>query len=221
MENQRCLQITEELAKEYGGLFAFPVDPERDGLPEYFDIVKQPMCFQDIEQKINQNQYGDKSEWFKDICLVYENCMLYHKDRATRYLYVVANFALWKFKRRTKLFVIKDETEWMDKIISRTNRITELMSKVPVNSRETSDVRRCVRKGDEEKGTVTSADITNFVERINTAVNDSEVREDLFDILKETANMSIEEAAAGPIDAERLPIQAKKALLEYARIKRI
>jgi hypothetical protein len=38
-------------------IFLEPVDPDRLGIPDYFDIIKQPMDFGTIKQKLQSNQY--------------------------------------------------------------------------------------------------------------------------------------------------------------------
>lgn len=38
-------------------IFMYPVDPETDGVPDYLDVVKEPICFQDIQQRNESLDY--------------------------------------------------------------------------------------------------------------------------------------------------------------------
>ena len=44
--------------------FVHPVDPERDNCPDYYDVIKKPICFQDIRKKIDLGEYGDSFDLF-------------------------------------------------------------------------------------------------------------------------------------------------------------
>lgn len=40
-------------------IFHNPVDPERLGIPDYFEVIKEPMDFGTIKQRIYHNQYDN------------------------------------------------------------------------------------------------------------------------------------------------------------------
>ncbi|PPQ65251.1 hypothetical protein CVT24_011406 [Panaeolus cyanescens] len=52
-------------------------------VPDYFDIVKNPMCWSQIDAKLDQHQYWNVSEFKDDIELVLNNAMLYNKPGTT------------------------------------------------------------------------------------------------------------------------------------------
>lgn len=59
--------------------FVYPVDPKRDGCPDYFDIIQNPICFRDIRRKVNGFAYGDSFDSFQsDVELCFSNAMLYN-----------------------------------------------------------------------------------------------------------------------------------------------
>ena len=91
-------------------LFNQPVDPEALGLPNYFDVVKQPMDLGTIFDKLSsaerqdwqESEYESAAEVFRDVSQVWQNCVLYNSrdvDKPTRdvALDVKAAFELnWK-----------------------------------------------------------------------------------------------------------------------------
>ncbi|CAK73818.1 unnamed protein product (macronuclear) [Paramecium tetraurelia] len=59
-------------------LFHNPVDEKKYGINDYYDIVKRPMDFGTVKQKLNANQYKNCKEFYHDIMLVFDNCILYN-----------------------------------------------------------------------------------------------------------------------------------------------
>lgn len=67
----------------YGVLFSEPVDPARDNCPDYPKIVTQPMDLGTILNKIYLDIYHDSSQFWRDIGLVFKNCLLFNKEETS------------------------------------------------------------------------------------------------------------------------------------------
>ncbi|DBB03841.1 TPA: hypothetical protein ACH3X1_012936 [Trebouxia sp. C0004] len=76
-------------------LFNQPVDPEALGIPNYRDVVKQPMdlgtihskLFVGEQQKWQRCEYKTAREVYRDVSVVWDNCVLYNSrevDKPTR-----------------------------------------------------------------------------------------------------------------------------------------
>ncbi|SBS90660.1 bromodomain protein 2, putative [Plasmodium malariae] len=75
-----CFKILHKLKKkEYCCWFLEPVNPELDGIPNYFNIIKNPMDFQTIENKLLNNKYNNPFEWQQDVRQIFFNAFTYHK----------------------------------------------------------------------------------------------------------------------------------------------
>ena len=48
-------------------IFHNPVDPDRLGIPDYFEVVKDPIDFGTIKQRLNYSQYMGMQEVIEDI----------------------------------------------------------------------------------------------------------------------------------------------------------
>lgn len=48
-------------------IFHEPVDPEKLGIPEYFNIIKNPMDFSTIKQRLNTHFYHKMQEFLDDV----------------------------------------------------------------------------------------------------------------------------------------------------------
>lgn len=61
-------------------IFLDPVDPVKLNIPDYFDIVKEPMDLGTIGQKLNTNQYLRAHDFIKDVQMMFDNCLLYNGE---------------------------------------------------------------------------------------------------------------------------------------------
>ena len=61
-------------------IFHHPVNPERLGIPDYFDVVTDPIDFGTIKQRLNYNQYFGMREFVDDIMKCFDNCLLYNGE---------------------------------------------------------------------------------------------------------------------------------------------
>jgi hypothetical protein len=61
-------------------IFHEPVDIKKLNIPDYFDIIDEPMDFGTIKNKLNQNKYMNIQEFLNDINLVFNNCFKYNGE---------------------------------------------------------------------------------------------------------------------------------------------
>ncbi|KJP86444.1 hypothetical protein AK88_03906 [Plasmodium fragile] len=75
-----CFKILHKLKKkEICCWFLKPVNPELDGIPNYFNVIKNPMDFETIENKLLTNKYNNPFEWQQDVRQIFFNAFTYHK----------------------------------------------------------------------------------------------------------------------------------------------
>src|SRR6185437_7991044 len=63
-------------------IFHKPVDPVELGIPDYHDIIKNPMDFSTIKKKLNARVYTNTAEFCEDMELVFSNCELYNGEKS-------------------------------------------------------------------------------------------------------------------------------------------
>lgn len=100
--------------------FKYPVP--LDMAPEYDKIIKTPMCFSKIREKILNSVYTDINQFKSDIDLIWENCKLYNANKcdalhqkAVRLQHVTDN--LWK---------IHSKIDNYDEAIDSLNRLSSI-----------------------------------------------------------------------------------------------
>ena len=73
--SSKCLPVIKRLLDDqFGWVFRDPVDPVVLGLPDYFDVVKNPMHLSLIEQNVENGVYTSMSAFERDTKLVFREC---------------------------------------------------------------------------------------------------------------------------------------------------
>ncbi|XP_033347823.1 bromodomain adjacent to zinc finger domain protein 1A isoform X5 [Bombus vosnesenskii] len=57
----------------------------KDEVPDYHDIISNPMDFGTIKYKLNNNEYETLEHFFSDCHLVFENCQAYNEEHSSVY----------------------------------------------------------------------------------------------------------------------------------------
>lgn len=60
------------------GPFLHPVDPIALNVPDYLDVIKNPMDISTLQTNLNSNKYNTKDEFIKDVQLIFSNCYTYN-----------------------------------------------------------------------------------------------------------------------------------------------
>lgn len=81
-ERKWCQAVFKELTKKssmvYAWPFMAPVDPISLGIPDYFDVIKEPMDLSTVKSKLDSNSYDSVNEFESDIKLMFKNCYTYN-----------------------------------------------------------------------------------------------------------------------------------------------
>jgi len=80
-----CQKILRELLtgrrhSAFNWPFLEPVDVEGLGIYDYYDIIKEPMDFSTMQNKMTAKQYASPEEFHADMMLVISNCLRYNPD---------------------------------------------------------------------------------------------------------------------------------------------
>lgn len=61
------------------GPFREPVEPQVDGVPDYFEKVKRPMDLSTIKMKMDKKEYSSDEDFLADVRQIFDNCFVYWK----------------------------------------------------------------------------------------------------------------------------------------------
>ena len=77
-----CNTVMRELLKKthhsVSWPFLEPVDPVKLGIPDYFDVIKNPMDLSTARRKLETGQYAHADQFATDIRLIFANCYAYN-----------------------------------------------------------------------------------------------------------------------------------------------
>ena len=69
------------MSHKWAGPFLQPVDPIALDLPDYFDIVKNPMDFGTLQRRIETQMVTSKEEFAALARQIFANALLYNKPQ--------------------------------------------------------------------------------------------------------------------------------------------
>ncbi|KAG8080428.1 hypothetical protein GUJ93_ZPchr0007g5803 [Zizania palustris] len=76
---RQCGNVLKKLMDHEGGwLFHKPVDPVLYGIPDYFDVIRNPMDLGTVKKKLTNKQYSSTDEFAADVRLTFSNAMKYN-----------------------------------------------------------------------------------------------------------------------------------------------
>jgi E1A/CREB-binding protein len=65
---------------QYGWVFSVPVDPVKLKIPDYFDIVKNPMDLGTVRKSLEAGKYRHPDNFARAVLLTFENAILYNPE---------------------------------------------------------------------------------------------------------------------------------------------
>jgi hypothetical protein len=74
--------MTNSMKNAKAWIFNEPVVPEKLGINDYFDIIKNPMDFGTIDKKLKHHEYLNMQSFLSDVELVFENCLNYNGEQS-------------------------------------------------------------------------------------------------------------------------------------------
>uniref|UniRef100_A0A2P2IRZ2 Uncharacterized protein MANES_05G123900 n=2 Tax=Rhizophora mucronata TaxID=61149 RepID=A0A2P2IRZ2_RHIMU len=119
--------------KDTHGVFSEPVDPEE--LPDYHDIIENPMDFATIRKRLDEGAYSNLEEFEKDIFQICSNAMEYNSPDTIFFRQARSIQELAK-KDFVNLRQESDDGEQVPKVVRRgrpPGKLKKLLEKSPIN----------------------------------------------------------------------------------------
>ncbi|KAK8894180.1 transcription initiation at TATA-containing promoter protein [Tritrichomonas musculus] len=139
-QKNRCLSILDTLQSyAISKMFAQPVDPVRDNVPNYFDIVKKPMDLGTVRKKLMNNEYKSVAEFKEDMELIWKNSLLVNSK--TSILRLITTDMQEKYQSLAKFLSDSQEWDWLNKLYSLRDELNA-MSPSRINSSSSTSSKR-------------------------------------------------------------------------------
>lgn len=103
LEKEKFLEILKTLFHDnQSTAFQEPVDYIELNLPEYPEIIKNPMDLGTIKEKLENDEYSDINEITNDFDLIWENCFTFNKVGSE--IYKMAQYCKKLFKKQMEKY---------------------------------------------------------------------------------------------------------------------
>ncbi|XP_029159806.1 bromodomain-containing protein 3-like [Nylanderia fulva] len=79
LQLRKCDEVLTKLKKNPNASpFLEPVDPEKLGIPDYFEKIEHPMDLSTIKKKLDSEEYSTPDDFERDMKLMFDNCYTYN-----------------------------------------------------------------------------------------------------------------------------------------------
>jgi hypothetical protein len=158
---ERAHAITRNLMKHtFSEFFLDPVDPIRDGAPDYLTIIRYPMDLRTIFRKLSSNAYPTWQNWASDVNLIFDNCIAYNGEDST-----FGNIALHlkrEFEKQLLPFKLETYDGWAERSQFLYRRLLKYSKIAPVKVRKTLTANLT-----DETASLTEADLETLAVKLS------------------------------------------------------
>lgn len=132
---KECLRITEiMLDDKCASMFSRPVDPVKDGIPEYFNIIKNPQDLGTIKERLLKNYYQIPAEWENDMNTVWMNALKFNGPESI--IGDISNNLKAKFTKLCAPLHMSDPVRWISRCQRLFFKLDDLLQTSPATVRK-------------------------------------------------------------------------------------
>ena len=135
---QKCLKIVSSFIKD--PLFELFVNRVKESeIPEYYDIIKEPMWLKEIQGKLQNQKYSKFSEFVYDMNLIWKNAVLFNGEESE--VAQLALFMEYRFNLKLKNLAMSSQEKYLStltRLAEKINRYSQYLQNeldhVPTNN---------------------------------------------------------------------------------------
>lgn len=197
--------------------FKFPV---KDQLQGYTEKIARPMDLGTIDQKIKNKEYTNSYDWYKDVCLVYENCITYYGPK--HHYSKIAEYNMQIFKKIAIGFSCEDTESWYSLLRRTYDKLIKIAGNSPV-PQGVDPWLSALPSHTETAVPLTPSEIADTVDFLNKELQQddeskaSNVRKDIYAILKEMQPDIKLDSEENVVDAQKLDENTRRVLNVYVK----
>jgi hypothetical protein len=110
-------------------VFLDPVDPEREEIPNYPQVIKHPVDLKLILKRLNNNEYSLISNWDKDMNFIWNNAEKFYQKNS--YMAILANELHRHYEKEYQRIKILRLAKWSRVLFSFKSRMEALFEAIP------------------------------------------------------------------------------------------
>lgn len=125
-----CIDIMDKLMKlPCAKVFLDPVDPVKDNVPNYLQVIKHPIDLNTINKRLINGEYPGVSQWDKDMNFVWNNAEKYYQKSS--YIGILANQLHIHYDKEYMRIKITRIAKWTRVVFDFKTRLEHLFEKIP------------------------------------------------------------------------------------------
>ncbi|OHS94692.1 Bromodomain containing protein [Tritrichomonas foetus] len=130
-----CLKITKKIMDyPISVFFLNPVDPEKDGAPDYLEKIKKPMDLNTVKSKLESNSYPSIDKWKEEMNLIWKNAMTYNTEG--NYIHMIAKELNEVFRRFCETIPKSELEAWTFRVRKTHSKLMKLIESKPDPTRK-------------------------------------------------------------------------------------
>ena len=129
-QRERCVKIIDQL-------ISFPicvpfvemVDPDRDGAPDYYQRIDEPMALQEVKRRLLGGKYDDIDGFKHDVNLIWENSVTYNGEDSI--FGIMAREAQLWFRKKMDRFSDSAKEDWLRRVRKAALELVDTLNNTP------------------------------------------------------------------------------------------
>jgi hypothetical protein len=126
----KCMKILDELfSHPIAEVFKDPVDPIRDEVPDYLDVIQTPSDLTSVRNRLRNDRYRSLQDFKRDVNLIWENAVQYN-GRSSLPAFIADELSRI-FHRRFSALEEPSTDQWINEYLKARSIICKLFRNAP------------------------------------------------------------------------------------------
>lgn len=127
-----CIKVINHLFKwKLTVFFRRPIDPAKNDLPNYFQIVQKPMDLETVKKTLLNGNYKNIQSFISDLQLIFENAKKYH-GKSTVMWFISEEILQWISKMEESMHLTPQQI-WFNELAEIKKKIEDHVLNMPSN----------------------------------------------------------------------------------------
>lgn len=136
VQQNYCIKITKKIMNyPISVFFRNPVDPEKDGAPNYFEVIKRPMDLSTVLKRLDDKYYTTVDKWKEEMNLIWKNAMSYNPE--DYYIHMIAKELSDIFRRYCEKIPRTELEAWIFHVGKKHAKLVKLIEAKPDPTKKT------------------------------------------------------------------------------------
>ena len=129
IQKEFCLDVVHKI-KDCPISYHFLERVDENDAPEYYKVIKHPMWLNEVERKINNNEYKTTDQWRSDVELIWKNAKTFNKQSGN-YIFIAAIELQKVFEEMVVSIPSTPYEKWIKDIEREQKQLSKILRSMP------------------------------------------------------------------------------------------